>query len=205
MDFHNFTLGANTMKRLMSTLIAVAVVLNSGLAYGQDASPPSEHLKPFGPMIGTWRYEGPMLEAIPGFAEKEDQCVVQASWRWILDKKAVMEDWSITMEGGKKLSGKALDGWNAADKKIVQGGMDSTGGMGLGTVVFDAQAKTCTVTSEGVDDKGEKMTAKIVFTLVDKDTLTWQALEQSGTGAEGPSAVITFKRVPRAKGRKAGK
>lgn len=193
------------MKRLTVMLIAGAAILAGGFAVGQEPGPGFEHLKPYGPMLGTWRYEGPLLEELPGIAEKGTPCVFQFSWRRILNRNVVMEDWSFEIKDGKKLSGKALIGWNFAEQRIVYGGMDSLGGMGLGTVVFDRRAKTSTLTSEGVSPTGNNTTFKGVVTKKDRDTLTWQALQQSGGIVEGPSHVYTFKRVPRAKRGKAAK
>ena len=194
------------MKRLTTLLIAVAVVFCCGFAWGQQAGPaPPDVMKPFGPMIGTWRYEGPLLESVPDMAEKGSKFVFQLSWRWILDKKVVLEDWSVEYEGGKKVSGKSLIGWNTADNTITYGGMDSNGGMGLGTIVFDAQAKTCTLTAESVNDEGQKLTEKNVVTKTGKDTITWQALERNGGVIEGPSPVYTLTRVPAVPGKKVTK
>jgi hypothetical protein len=185
------------MKRITATLIAIVVSFSCGLVYAQQAKSPPEHLKPFGPMIGTWRYEGPLLEAIPDIAEKGEDCVIQASWRWILGKKAVMEDWFIEVGEGKKLSGKSLIGWNAAEGQIVHGGMDSAGGMGLGTVVFDDQGKSNRLTAETVDANGQTETFTNALKKTGKDTMTIQTVERTGGDIEGPGPVYTLKRVPR--------
>jgi hypothetical protein len=175
-------------------------VLACGVTFAQDEPGPNfEHLKPYGPMIGTWRYEGPLLEDVPEFAEKETNCVFQFQWRRILNKNVVEENWLVEFEGGKTYSGKALIGWNAAEKELSYGGMDSHGGMSLGTVIFDKAAKSSTVTEEGIDGDGNETTFKGVVIKTGKDTLTWQALERTGGIVEGPSPVYTFNRVPRTK------
>jgi hypothetical protein len=184
------------MKRVVIAM--TAVVITCGVSLGQDEPGPNfEHLKAYGPMIGTWRYEGPLLEDVPGMAEKGAEFVAQFSWRRILNRNAVEENWSGTL-AGKEFSGKALIGWNAKEQRLVYGAMDSEGGMSLGTVVFDKQAKTSTLTSEGIDGDGEPVSFKAVVTKTGKDTLTWQALERTGGTVEGPSPVYTFKRVQRA-------
>lgn len=186
------------MKSILTTLTVVLLV--GGVAYGQDEpSAASKHLKAYGPMIGTWRYEGPELEDMEGYAKEGDEIVFQFSWRRILDGSVVEENWSYGPKNGKAYSGKALIGWNAADKELFYGGMDSLGGSSLGTVVFDAKAKTSTLTSKEIDEEGKKWSFKGVVTKTGKDTLTWQALERTGGVKEGPSPVYTFKRVKRAK------
>ena len=79
-------------------------------------------MKGLGAFIGTWRFEGPSPEGVPGYVQKGSQCRIQFSWRWILDKQAVMQDLQVEFEGNKQISQKELIGWNAADKQIVLGG-----------------------------------------------------------------------------------
>jgi hypothetical protein len=192
------------MKRIITTL--TAVLLACGALYGQDEPGPSfEHLKPYTPMIGTWLYEGPLLEDVPDYAEKGTKCVFQFSWRRILKKSVVEENWSLEFEGGKKLVGKALIGWHAAEKEIVYGGMNSIGTLTLGTVTFDEKAKTSTLTEKGVKSDGEEMSFKGMVTKTGKDTLTWQALERVGGIVEGGSPVYSFKRVKRTRRSKQAK
>ena len=143
--------------------------------------------------------KGPFAEK----AAKGSKMVVDISWRWILDKQVIMYDWTIDFQGGPKISGKELIGWNAADSKIVGGGMNSLGGMAIGTRVIDG--KTITSTNEGVDGEGVKSSYKNVIKKTDKDTFTWQAVERTGGDVEGPSPVYTFKRVKRTRGKKAAK
>ena len=115
-----------------------------------------------------------------------------------MNKNAVEDTWSVEFEGGQTASGKALIGWNSAEKKLSFGGMDSIGGMSLGTVSFDKEAKSLTLTSKGIDGEGNQTTFKGVVTKTGEDTLTWQALERTGGISEGPSPVYTFKKVQKA-------
>ena len=189
------------MKTSVMLALVIAVVAVE-FACGQEPQQPNEHLKGFAPFIGTWRYEGPALEESP-LADKDSKVVFQISWRWILDKQAVMADWSFEFESGAKISGKLLNGWNAEKEKIVSGGMDSTGGMGMATYVLDSEAQTITETVRGVTGEGEEWSNKNLMTKPDKDTVTWQALERNYPGLEGPSPIFKLKRVKRAAGKKA--
>jgi hypothetical protein len=186
------------MKSIVTTL--TVILLTCGVTYGQDEPGPGfEHLKCYGPFIGTWRYEGPVLEDLPGIAEKGTKIVIQASWRRILNRSAVETNWSLKFEGGAELAVKGLYGWNADEKQIVYGSMDSLGSIQMGTVTPDAAAKSTTLNAKGVDSEGKKISVKAVLTKTGKDTLTWQALERTGGIAEGRSPEIMFKRVERAK------
>jgi hypothetical protein len=93
--------------------------------------------------------------------------------------------------------GKSLNGWDAKQEKIVQGGMSSDGGINAGSVKHDKAAKSLTVSLTGVDGNGEETSSKIVYTKTGKDTYTWQAVERTGGLAEGPSPIYEFKRVKR--------
>jgi hypothetical protein len=184
---------------ILGLVIAVVAV---GFACGQQPQQPNEHLKGYGPFIGTWRYEGPLLEDLPGVAAKDSKLVFQLSWRWVLDKQVVMNDWLVEFEEGE-YSEKTLIGWNAADEKIIYGGFNSLGYGWMGAATPDLKAKTITTASTGKSPEGGSTSFKGVIKKVDKDTLTWQALERTGAGVEGSSPVYTFKRVKRAKGKKA--
>lgn len=184
------------MKR-RTTMFVAAVVMIGGIAQGQEAADIPDQLTGYGPMIGAWLYEGPALEDVPDITKKGEKISIRFSWRRILEKQVVMEDWLVEYANGKSFSGKGLIGWNAADKELRYGSMNSVGGMFLGTVEFDRQAKTSTLTGKGVDAEGKEMTFQGVVTKTGKDTLTWQAKERTGGDVEGPSPVYQFKRVKR--------
>jgi hypothetical protein len=116
-----------------------------------------------------------------------------------------MNDWLVEFEGGATLAGKSFTRWNAADEKIVAGGMNSMGGMGVSTIVFDREAKSMTATAGGVSADGETTTGKNVVTKTGKDTLTFQILERTGGLVDGPSPLYTYTRVQAAKGKRAAK
>ena len=191
------------MKHVITTLAAIAVVC--GVSFAKEPSPASEHLKCYDGLIGTWRYEGPLLEDLPDVAKKGSPLVFQVSWRRILNKAAVEENWSIQVDGAEVLSGKGLIGWNAEEKRIVHGDLNSVGDMSLGEVTVDEDNNSLPLTTEGIDAKGEKTEFKGVVTKKDKDTITWQALHRKGGIVEGPSPEYTFKRVERPKGTKPAK
>ena len=58
------------MKKIVFPLLVL--VLTCGVTSGQEVpAAASTHLKCFGPFIGNWRYEGPLLEDLEGMAEKD--------------------------------------------------------------------------------------------------------------------------------------
>lgn len=184
-------------------MVVAAAVVTSGFAVGQEPSSMPDHLKDLQPLLGTWRYEGPLLEDVPGIATKGSHYVFQGTFRFILDKQVLMEDWTVQYADGKKLMVKGMTGWNAAERKLVNGAMDSAGGMSLGTIEIDQETKTITLTTKGIDGEGKPRSLKATGKKIDEDTLTWQALERTGGMGEGKSPVYTLKRVERAKDKKA--
>jgi hypothetical protein len=182
------------MKKVLFSLVVFA--LSCGVSYGQEQpAAVSEHLKCFGPFIGNWRYEGPLQDDLKGMAEKGTQMVVDTSLKRILNGSAVERNWTIKFVGGAEITGKSLSGWDAKQEKIVQGDMNSNGGISVGSVTHDRAAKSLTSSLKGVDGEGKETSSKIVLTKTDKDTYTWQALERTGGLAEGPSPIYEFKRV----------
>ena len=182
------------MKRFAMAI--TCVVLASGFSYGQESVKPNPNLKCYGPFLGTWLYEGPLLETVPDTADKGAAAVWKITWRRILEKNAVEGNWSAEVDG-KTFAGKVLFGWHAGENRIAFGGMDAAGGMRLGTVTPDEANKSLTEVSQGVDAEGAEVTSTVVIKKTGKDSLTWQALDRKGGLLEGKSPVYTFKRVPR--------
>ena len=61
------------------SLTAIAVVLVCGLSNADEPAAASKHLKCYRGFIGTWRYEGPLLEDIPDVAKKGSELVFEFS------------------------------------------------------------------------------------------------------------------------------
>jgi hypothetical protein len=157
--------------------------------------PNYEHLKFYRPLIGTWRYEGPLLEDIPGIAKKGAKYVDQATWRWILNRNAVEFVWSSEFEGGRRISGKGLSWWDASKKQIFATSMDTTGSVSHGTIVMKNAGKYSSYTSTGTTGEGEKTTFTGVLQRTDKDTLIFHAAERTGGLVEGPGPKYELKRI----------
>jgi len=185
-------------RRLILTLAGITLASATAFAQG-EAGLQFEHLKGYQPFVGKWRYEGPFMEEVPGLIEEDANCVIEVTRRWILDKNAIEEKTTLEIVGGRTFHAQSLIGWNASEQTIVKGGMDSLGGVGLGTAVIDSDEKSVTITSEGVDAEGEETSTAILLTKTGKDTLEWQATQRTGGLLQGPSPVYTFKRVPRGK------
>jgi hypothetical protein len=183
------------MKRGIAPLMGF--VLLYGIAWGQEpTNPNADQLKCFAPFIGTWRFEGPSLEDVPGVAEKGTECLIEFSWKRILNKGAVESSLYVEMDNRNVIvSSKSLNAWNASDQSIVLAGASSHGAIFLGNVVPASDKKQLTVSWRGSSADGSPTSSRAVFTITDPDTLTFEALEREDLIIQGPSPVYTLKRV----------
>ncbi len=182
------------MKRQLLTV--VAIVLFYGVAAGQEQPGPTyEHLKPFEQLIGTWKYDGPLQENVPVLGGKDSKLVVQLTWEWVLNKCALESNATVELQGGVKLLGKTLIGWDLAEGRIILGGMNSFGAHEVSTVTYDDATKTWTTHSKSVDEKGRHTSATIVGRLIDADTYEWQMKDRKGGDVPGDSPKYVLKRI----------
>ena len=182
------------MGRVVVALVFVTFA--SGISLAEEKwGAHFEHLKPHSPVIGMWRYDGPLLETIPGFASKGTKYTNELSWKWILDRNAIEITSFSKFEGDKSISGKGLIGWNAAKKEVAYGGMDSLGGMSVGTIEFLDDGQTSVLTTKGIDDRGREVEFTGKIEMTGEDSFTWQAVHRKGGSVNGPSPVYPFKRV----------
>ncbi len=171
------------------------LVVAASLAVGQTQGSPSqyENLKALDVLVGTWFYEGPLLEEWPGVAKKDDMVVVKLSYQWIFNKSVLETDLSIKFKDGPELAMKALTGWDPAKKQIVSGGIWSAGGYSLGVMTVSDDGKTIKSADKGVGPDG-KETSGEGWTKIRGDTLTFQAKNRTGGGLPADSPEYTFKR-----------
>jgi hypothetical protein len=176
-------------------LSGVILVLAASLAAEQPEKPgPNyEHLKCYEALIGTWRYDGPLLEDTPE-AKKGSPFLASISFGWILNKNAIEVNWKVRFEGGTQVIGKSLQGWNPKEGCVVIGSMDSLGVLEVGTVTCDHEAKTWTLNFKGVSPSGADTSSTITNILSNPDTLIWQAKERRGLDPDGESPQYEFKR-----------
>jgi hypothetical protein len=180
-------------------MLSTSLLLAASMVVGQaEASPNYGHLKAFDGLIGTWLYRGPVQEDVPNLPGKDTPMLVHSSWKWIFNKAVVENSYALRFKDSAKVEGKTMYGWNAAEKKIVSGGMNSIGGMGLGEASFSDDGKVLTVAIKSVDGDGVETSSDIVFTLQGEDVFVWQSTNRQGRDLPADSPKYTFKRVQRA-------
>ena len=176
---------------LSSAVLVLALTVAAG--QGEGPAPNYENLKCYEALIGTWCYDGPLLEETPE-AKKGSPFVARMSFAWILNKGAIEVTWKVKYEAGIETTGKSLHGWDPKERRLVIGGMDSLGALHLGTVAYDSATKTWTLDLKGVSPSGDDTSTTITNTLPNPDTLVWQAKERRGSVPAGQSPQYHFKR-----------
>ena len=152
-------------------------------------------MKSYEALIGTWVYEGPLLEDVPGLAKKGSQYYFEGTFEWILEKSAIEENWQARFEDGATISAKGLTGWG--DKKLVSGGMFSGGGYFLADVTLNQDGRTWIYKSKVVDAEGKKSSDTFILELMDDDTLIVHSEDREGSDMPPESPEYTFKRLKR--------
>ena len=183
------------MKRIFTAAAMIAVMLTSvALAQEEQPSATYEHLKAYEPYIGTWRCEGEVEEEVVGGPKKGTPFVIEASWKWILDKSVIEEQWKSTAEDGTVISGKNLVGWDPKTETIFVRRTNSAGGYDEGTVEFDDEKGVVISKASGISGDGKEYTGTCVITPLNPDEFTFQVCDRTGqfTG-DGPK--LTFGRV----------
>jgi hypothetical protein len=176
----------------MSSSAILLLTVSVAIGQASDTSPAYENLKSYEALIGTWVYEGPLLEDVPGMAKKGSRYYYEGSFEWILDKGAIEEYWQAKFAGGVTVSAKALTGWG--DKKVVSAGVFSGGGYFHADVTLNQEGKTWRYESKAVDGEGKKSSETFILELVDDNTLIVHSKDREGTEMPPESPKYTFKK-----------
>jgi len=169
-------------------------MLTATMVLGQAKQLPSnyEHMKSYDALIGTWVYDGPLLEDVPELAKKGTKYRLEGTLKWILNNNAIEEDWKVAFDGGVTISVKALTGWDVIEKRMICGGMGSDGGYFFAAVTFDEKEKTWVYKTGGVGGDGKKSSENFWMTLSDANTLVIQSKNRAGLGLppESPKYIL---------------
>jgi hypothetical protein len=179
-------------------MLSTAVLIAASVVVGQaEGAPNSEHLQAFDALIGTWVYKGPVQEDVPNLPGKNTPMVVRSTFKRVFNKAVVENRFLLRFKGFPPVEGVNLYGWNAAEKTIQSGGMNSIGGMFLGKASFSDDGRVLSVASQGVDAEGREVSSTVVFKLQGEDTFVWQSINRQGQDLPPDSPKYTFKRVER--------
>lgn len=180
------------MNRVLASCVIVGSVLLSHCALSAaEAGPAYEHLKVLEPFLGAWEYEGPVQEDIPGIAEKGEQMRVLFRYHWVLNRNAIIMDWSIQLDDGQ-VDAKVLIGFDPKGGKIVSGEFTSAGEYSHGQ--WSVEDKTLTITAHGIAADGTPSSTTVTNKLAGRGTMVWQATDRTRGGEPLPdTAEYIFK------------
>jgi len=126
-----------------------------------------QHLKDLQWMIGTW-------------VDQDDSATMETTSQWSKNQNFITRRFSVSMDGESNLSGVQLIGWDPVAQNIRSWVFDSDGGFG-GSTWKKAENKWVIHSSATLSD-GRKASAVKTLTVLDDQTITWQA---SGRSLDG--------------------
>jgi uncharacterized protein (TIGR02246 family) len=141
-----------------------------------------EHLNGLEGLIGSWAEEGGAGET------------ARITFSWAENQNFVTATFATTFKNISAGGGTQWIGWDPAAKTVRSWSFHSNGGFGEGTWARDGKAWT--IKTAAVLPDGKKATATDVVTLVDADTITFQARDRMLDGKPMPDVKeVKLKRV----------
>ena len=119
-----------------------------------------QHLKDLEWMIGTW-------------VDQENQSKIVTTSSWTKNQNFITRKFAASIDGQSDLSGVQIIGWDPVSKKIRSWVFDSDGGFGSST--WKKKENRWVVSSSATLSDGKKASAVKILTLLDENTITWQA------------------------------
>jgi uncharacterized protein (TIGR02246 family) len=140
----------------------------------EPTPPPSnyEHLKELDWMIGCW-------------IDKDDNATIQTDCEWTKNKNFMTRSFAVAVGDKVNMSGMQIIGWDPIAKQIRSWVFDSNGGYSDGK--WKHKGNRWIVQQTGVVADGGKTTSTNIFTHVDNDSYTWQAIDRTVDGEIQPN------------------
>jgi uncharacterized protein (TIGR02246 family) len=140
----------------------------------QPTPPPSnyEHLKELEWMTGSW-------------IDQDDKATIQTDCEWTKYRNFMTRSFAVAIGDRVPMSGMQIIGWDPIAKQIRSWVFDSSGGYSEGK--WKRKGERWIVQQTGVVADGGKTTATNIFTHVDKDSFTWQAIDRTVDGEVQPN------------------
>ena len=147
-------------------------------------TPPSnaEHLRGLEGMIGSWA------------ADANGGEVARISFGWSENQNFITASFTTTFKNVSIGGGTQWIGWDPAAKTIRSWSFHSNGGFGEGT--WTQAGKTWTIKTTATTPDGKKVTATDIVTVIDADTVSFEAKERTHDGKPLPDIKeVKLKRV----------
>lgn len=126
-----------------------------------------ERLKELEWMIGTW-------------VDQDEHAVVETTSQWTKNHNFITRAFAVSVGDQIELSGIQIIGWDPVEQRIRSWVFDSDGGFGEAT--WTHKENRWVINAKSTLPDGRKASAINVMTIVDPDTITWQASGRSVGG-----------------------
>ncbi len=137
-------------------------------------APPSnyEHLKELEWMIGSW-------------VDEDENATVQTDCAWTKNRNFMTRSFAAVVRDQVARAGMQVVGWDPVAKRIRSWVFDSDGGYLEGT--WSHKGDKWIVQQKGTVPDGGQTTSTNIFTRVDDNTFTWQAIDRQVDGEMLPN------------------
>jgi len=130
------------------------------------------------------RLHGPRLHQLDwlvgNWVDEDEDSIVRFNCQMTESGNYLIRDFDVSVAGQKVLSGSQRTGWDPISDKLRAWTFDSDGGYFDGT--WHRDGEKWVLTSVGVTADGQSAAGTAVFTLVDANTITWQAVDREIDG-----------------------
>ncbi len=126
-----------------------------------------QHLKDLQWMIGTW-------------VDQDGSATIKTTSQWSKNQNFITRRFSVSIDGESDLSGVQLIGWDPVAQNIRSWVFDSDGGFGDST--WKKKENKWVIRSAATLSDGRKASAVKTLTVLDDQTITWQASGRSING-----------------------
>src|SRR5436190_7125731 len=140
----------------------------------EEPPPPSnyEHLKELEWMIGSW-------------IDRDDNATIQTDCQWTKNRNFMTRSFAVAIGDKVNMSGMQVVGWDPIAKQIRSWVFDSNGGYSEGK--WKRKGERWIVQQTGTLPDGGKTAATNIFTHVNADSFTWQAVDRTVDGEVLPN------------------
>lgn len=125
------------------------------------------HLRQLDWLVGNW-------------VDEDEDSIVRFNCQMAGGGNYLVRDFDVCIVGQKVLSGSQRTGWDPNSGKLRAWTFDSDGGYFDG--MWHLNGEKWVLTSTGVTADGESATGTTIFTPVDENTITWQAVDREIDG-----------------------
>jgi uncharacterized protein (TIGR02246 family) len=144
-------------------------------------SPSDSPLKELGWLVGEW-----------GNSDSKSGITASTNVSWTKNKAFLNYSFKVSVPGEEDLEGTQVIGWDPAEGTIRSWMFDCDGGFGEGT--WTKKDNHWIIKFKQVLPDGGKASATNIYTIIDKDTITWQSIGREIDGQfmdnVGPIKVV---------------